>query len=217
VFDVLHGGLLCDLPAIDWDGLGMRARFTATPGEWWQAPGDLPVIEFVSNVITRAGGFAGWRDEGLPDDLVLAVLLDRQGRWAVRCWLRGFAPGLEALVTTYNTTTHLLAIGRDLPAMRRAIATVTEMGGGIATADGWRFPLPIAGMMSVASFAETVRAQVDLECRLRAAGFRFGDILYALLFLTCDFLPGWRLTPRGVIDVKTWKVIAPPLLPPQGN
>jgi adenine deaminase len=47
---------------------------------------------------------------------------------------------------------------------------------------------------------------------MRAAGFPFGDILYALLFLTCDFLPGWRLTPRGVLDVKTGEIVAPPLI-----
>jgi adenine deaminase len=61
--------------------------------------------------------------------------------------------------------------------MRRA---VTGLGGGIATADGWQFPLPIAGMMSPEPFAATVRAQADLDQRMRA--------------LTCDFLPGRRLT-----------------------
>ena len=45
---------------------------------------------------------------------------------------------------------------------------------------------------------------------MRAVGFPFGDILYALLFLTCDFLPGWRLTPRGVTDVKTGQIVVPP-------
>ena len=174
-------------------------------------PAIYQVIEFASNVITRAGGFHPWlQDRVWPDGLALAILLGRDGKWAVSCWLRGFAPALEALATTYNTTTHLLAIGRDLLAMRRAIQTVTELGGGIATADGWQFPLPIAGMMSPEPFAATVRAQSDLELRMRAAGFPFADTLYALLFLSCDFLPGWRLTPRGVIDVKTGGIVAPP-------
>lgn len=202
------GSLSIDLPNLDWDDLGMRPHFAASACPWWQPDGDLPVIDFVSNVITRAGGFQPWQAGAVPEGLVLAVLLDREGRWAARSWLRGFASALDALATTYNTTTHLLAIGRDLPAMRRAVETVTHLGGGIVTADGWQFPLPIAGMMSPASFAETVRAQTDLEQRMRAAGFPFADVLYALLFLTCDFLPGWRLTPRGVIDVKTGEVVA---------
>jgi hypothetical protein len=55
------------------------------------------VIEFISNVITRAGGFEAWQDGAVPDGLVLATLLDRAGGWVVSCWLRGFAPALEAL------------------------------------------------------------------------------------------------------------------------
>jgi adenine deaminase len=215
--DVFHEGRLSiDLPTLDWDALGMRPRFAPATHAClqpdWQPPANLPVIEFVSNVVTRAGGFHPWQDGAVPEGLALAVLLDRGGRWAVPCWLRGFAPALQALATTYNTTTHLLVIGRHLPAMRRAAETVTGLGGGIATADGWQFALPIAGMMSPEPFAATVRAQTDLEQRTRAAGFPFGDILYALLFLTCDFLPGWRLTPRGVLDVKTGEIVAPPLI-----
>ena len=216
--DVFRDGRLSiDLPAVDWDALGMRPRFAPAIRAHpclqadWEPPTQLPVIEFVSNVITRGGGFEAWQGGAVPDGLALAILLDRSGGWAVPCWLRGFAPALDALATTYNTTTHLLLIGRDLPAMRRAAQAVISMDGGIATADGWQFPLPIAGMMSPEPFAATVRAQADLEQRLRTAGFPFGDILYALLFLTCDFLPGWRLTPRGVIDVKSGDVVEPPI------
>jgi adenine deaminase len=47
-----------------------------------------------------------------------------------------------------------------------------------------------------------------LEERVRAAGYPFPDILYSLLFLCCDFLPGARLTPRGVLDVKSRQILA---------
>ncbi len=208
--DVFRDGTItCQLPEIDWEGLGMRPRFRPVSYPWWQPDVELPVIRFVSNVITRGEGLAPWGDDGsVPEGLLLAVLMDREGRWAARAWLRDFAPHLDALAATYNTTTHLLLIGRNPDAMRHAAAAVVESGGGIATADGWSFPLPIAGMMSPQPFAATVRAQSELEQRVRAAGFPFGDILYALLFLTCDFLPGWRLTPRGVLDVKSGELVA---------
>ena len=150
--DAFHDGhLSVDLPALDWDALGMRPSFANAANRATKPPENLPVIEFVSNVITRAGGFHPYPahpDDAWPEGLLLAILQDRGDRWAAFCWLRGFAPALEALATTYNTTTHLLAIGRNFPAIRRAIETVSHMGGGIATADGWQFPLPIAGMMS---------------------------------------------------------------------
>jgi adenine deaminase len=40
-------------------------------------------------------------------------------------------------------------------------------------------------------------------------GYEFHDILYTLLFLTCDFLPALRLTPLGLLDVKTAHVLVP--------
>jgi adenine deaminase len=41
------------------------------------------------------------------------------------------------------------------------------------------------------------------------AGYEHHDILYTLLFLTCDFLPALRLTPLGLLDVKSSKALAP--------
>ncbi len=104
-------------------------------------------------------------------------------------------------------------MGRDPEAMQRASAWVIEQGGGIALASReqvtWKFELPIVGLMSTLSFTEVVEAQKELETHLQAAGFPYRDILYALLFLTCDFLPGWRLTARGVLDVKKEELVQP--------
>ena len=40
------------------------------------------------------------------------------------------------------------------------------------------------------------------------AGYEHHDILYTLLFLTCDFLPALRLTPQGLLDVKSSETLA---------
>jgi adenine deaminase len=40
------------------------------------------------------------------------------------------------------------------------------------------------------------------------AGYEHHDILYTLLFLTCDFLPALRLTPLGLLDVKSSETLA---------
>ena len=202
--EIARGGLLtAALPQIDWDSQGMPPQFSI--GELpLEVDEPLPVIEFASNVITR---LAGEQIAPAYGDL-LAVLIDKAGRWAARAWVRGYAPRLDGMASTYNTTTHLLLLGRDREAMRRAAEKVIAMRGGIALADGWSLPLPIAGMMSPGTFAQAVEAQRELEARMAPAGFKFRDLLYSLLFLCCDFLPGPRLTPRGVLDVKTGSILA---------
>lgn len=40
-------------------------------------------------------------------------------------------------------------------------------------------------------------------------GYEHHDILYTLLFLTCHFLPALRLTPLGLLDVKSSEVLLP--------
>ena len=218
---VIDNQLVAELPSIDWDRLGMRLTFSPKLKHDMarlflplQAEEQLPVIEFVNNAITQGGARQSWTNNGaVPANLLLAVLADRQGKWMSRSWVRGFAPDLAALASTFNTTTHLLILGRDPKAMRQAAEWVIDHGGGIALANqeqvAWKFELPIVGVMSPLSFREVVQAQRELESHLKAAGFPYRDILYALLFLTCDFLPGWRLTARGILDVKTGELVQP--------
>lgn len=194
-----------NLPKIDWDALGMRRHFTHADLPL-EVSEPLPIIECVSNAITRPAG----TQRAPSDGDILAILFDQKGRWATGAWIRNFAPRLDGMATSYNTAMHLLVMGRDPRAMQRAANAVAEQDGAIAFADGWSIPLPIAGMMTDEPFAATVRAQAEIEKRVQAAGFPFPDILYSLLFLCCDFLPGLRLTPRGVVDVKSGAIVSPP-------
>lgn len=223
------GNLLAPLPSLDWEGYGARPGFdpglpledprlypprAAGPGE------ATPVIELVSAVITGLreerlpAGDGLVRLDGSPGDLLYAALVDRGGGYVSRALLSGFAgEALEGLASTYNTTTQLLVIGRDPRAMGRAASRVREMGGGIALAAGggiaFELPLPVCGMMAPRPFAEMVEENRRLSRELRSRGYRFHDILYTLLFLTCDFLPAFRLTPRGLLEVKSGRVLVP--------
>src|ERR1022692_1727513 len=71
--------------------------------------------------------------------------------------------------------------------MRRAAETVIELCGVLATAGGWPFP-------GSGTDPQVAGHSPDLEQRMRAAGFPFGDILYALLFPDLRF-PA-RLAPH---------------------
>jgi adenine deaminase len=54
-----------------------------------------------------------------------------------------------------------------------------------------------------------VRIEHELERHAKAAGYPFHDIVYSLLFASGDFLPELRLTPRGLLEVKSRTVLEP--------
>jgi adenine deaminase len=219
------GRLLLPVPAIDWDSYGQEMPFTldpdllADPQIYPYRPQTderaLPVIHFRSAVITklveRDAGIGNNRVPG-QDGLLWAALIDRQGKWISRGILERFAVAIDGFASTYNTTTHLLAIGRDPRAMAQAASRVRELGGGIVLVERGEIileiRLPLAGMMLTdPDFSTAVRCHQDLITAMQERGYPFHDILYSLLFLTCDSLPGLRLTPYGLYEVKSDRIV----------
>ncbi|MFZ3172629.1 MAG: adenine deaminase C-terminal domain-containing protein [Carboxydocellales bacterium] len=156
----------------------------------------------------------GYADLTGHPDLIQAALIDRDGKWVTRGILKNFAPHLAGLASTYNTTTELLTMGRDAKAMALAATCVQEMGGGIVIVDGeevvLEIPLTLTGLMTTSpSFEQAIANQNLLSAAMEERGYPFHDILYSLLFLTCDFLPGLRLIPYGLYEVQTDTIINP--------
>jgi len=58
-------------------------------------------------------------------------------------------------------------------------------------------------LLSGLPFAEVVEQNRRLSRVVTDSGYEHHDILYTLLFLTCDFLPTLCLTPLGLLDVKS--------------
>jgi adenine deaminase len=220
-----NGELRVPLPNLAWQDYGSRPRFDGTLGLSDpalyppRASGtEMPVIHLRSAVITERRDTQVPVEDGLVKlngqwGLLHAALVDREGAWISRALLSGFAADLEGLASTYNTTTHLLVIGRKPEAMALAAGRVRELGGGIVVVeDGeviYELALPITGMMSGLPFAEVVERNRQLSRAVARAGYEHHDILYTLLFLTCDFLPALRLTPQGLLDVKSSSELEP--------
>jgi adenine deaminase len=139
--------------------------------------------------------------------------VDRGGGWVSRALVSGFAANLDGLASTYNTTTQLLALGRNPRSIALAAGRVRELEGGIVVVRGsevvFELALPITGMMSGLPFTGVVEHNRALSRVMARAGYEHHDILYTLLFLTCDFLPALRLTPLGLLDVKSAEVLIP--------
>lgn len=202
------------LTTVDLVGTGAGTSAAMTDGEV-----SVPVIRFKSAVITERvnrrlsvrNGVVRIHD---APGVTYAALVDSAGRWVSRALMENFVPDVDGMATTYNTTTHLLVVGREPSAMARAAAQVLEMRGGVAVVRGGEIvfsaALPFTGMMTTDNRFDTALAIArQWGETVEAAGYPFHDILYSLLFITCDFLPGLRLTPKGVLDVKTQRVWIP--------
>jgi adenine deaminase len=222
------GRLLEAMPHVDWAALGAHARFAsparfADPAIYPQrvpaAGATLDVMAYESAVITRrrtAGLHAcdGRADVTSEAGLLHAALLDRRGEWIVRGLVSGLMPGLDGLATSLTTAMEMLVIGRDPRAMARAAARVAELKGGVAFASPdtvtWEAPLPVLGMMNAGGLDEAVWIEEGLARHAAAAGYPFHDVVYSLLFASGDFLPELRLTPAGLLDIKSGEVLARP-------
>lgn len=224
-----NGELNVSLPEIDWNQYIVREPFAYSTSALenlnlyrYPHPSEkvpVPVSYFKSNVITQRKdtelpSVNGYADLSHHEGLVYAALIDRRGEWVSKAILERFAVNLDGMASTYNTTTELLAVGRNPESMKKAAIRVHEMGGGVVIVDGdevvLEIPLPLTGMMtSDPSFSAAVNYHDQLLAAVQERGFPFHDILYTLLFLTCDFLPGLRLVPYGLYEVKTDEILLP--------
>ncbi|MDA0181175.1 amidohydrolase family protein [Solirubrobacter phytolaccae] len=193
-----EGRLTAALPEIDWPaGPGLVA-----PDASLFAPlsGVVPVARYESAVINRRVD-----REVVPGD-VHAVLVGRDGSWAAKGVVERFLD-VDGFATTATTSLELLVVGRDPAAMARAAARVAELGGGFAFDGGWSAPLEIDGLISAGTFDTTVAIDSRLSDEMRRAGYPFHDPLYSLLFASGDFLPELRVTPSGLLEVKSRTVL----------
>ena len=210
-----EGELVEPTPGIGWNSLGLQLEFRE--GSWIEDPAlydarpgdDLPVIEFVSDVITNLE--EPLPEDELPEGYLRAVHLTRDGRWISRALVRNFADELDGFATTATSSGHVLVFGRNPEAMALAASRVRDLGGGITLASGghivWESALPLAGIMAPGPFEEAHAVAKELKACLQDAGYPFSDPVYSLLFFTADFLPGPRLTWSGVLDARRGKIV----------
>ncbi len=217
------GALTVPVPELNWTDLGrvegyrlprdLRAEELLLP---WQE--DVTAISFYNSVLTRNEQLrlparAGSFDLSSQPALLYATVVARDGRFLSRGLVKGLLRDVGGFATSYTLNGHLLALGSSAEDMLRALQEVAGRGGGFAhVQDGvlcWFLPLQLLGGMRTGSFDDAVEASRELESFARSHGYAFEDPAYSLHFLEGDFLPGPRLTARGVVDAKSGRVIYP--------
>jgi adenine deaminase len=201
-----EGRLTVPLPPLPWQELegyplAEPAAF-ADPAIY--EPLDGPVMRYESAVINRAGDPVSELGPGQ----VRAALVARDGSWVTNGVIEGLIEA-DGFATTATTSLELLVLGRYPAAMARAAARVAQLGGGFAFDRGWSAPLELDGLMAAGGFGRALLVERELGRQMTAHGYPFHDPLYSLLFASGDFLPEIRLTPRGLVEVKSGAVLAP--------
>jgi adenine deaminase len=136
-----------------------------------------------------------------------AALIGRDGTNIVGARIAGLrCTNLASTQTGYRDA---LLIGRDPEAMLSAYDRVIASGGGLATPEDV-LPLPVLGAYSDRPIAEIAALS---EAVTRSAGWDSAQapIKWVSLFLTEAVMPGWTLTPDGVLDVRTGEIQCPPV------
>jgi adenine deaminase len=171
------------------------------PSVFTPLTGTHPVARYESAVINRR------HDREVTGQDTQAMLVARDGSWVTKGVVENFidTPGFA---TTATTSLHVLVLGTDEAAMARAAAKLAEQGGGFVFDGGWSAPLEVDGLIASGGFDKSVTIDRELSKQMSAAGYPFHDPLYSLLFASGDFLPEIRLTPSGVIEVKSRRVLA---------
>ncbi|MED2841119.1 adenosine deaminase [Bacillus wiedmannii] len=175
-------------------------------------------IQLLNNVITKpyTTEIDLNRDElSLDHDECFLMMIARDGTWRVNTVVKGFAKELGGLASSYSGTGDIILIGKNKEDMLTAFHRVKELGGGMVIAEKnevlHEIALPLLGMMSNLKMNKLIQEEKQLVKLLKERGYAYDDPAFTILFFSATHLPFIRVTPIGLYDVKSSKVIASPV------
>lgn len=183
-------------------------------GERIRVIGTVPDQVVTDHLLERAKIVDGFAVSDCERDILKFAMVERHrasGNIGLG-FIKGFGLRRGAIAGTVAHDHHNLAvIGADDGSMRRAVAAVVEMGGGLALVDGdavlARLPLPVAGLLSELPI-EAVRDQYDeMIAAARALGNRMSDPFMVMSFMGLEVIPKLKLTDLGLVDVEQFKLV----------
>jgi adenine deaminase len=106
---------------------------------------------------------------------------------------------------------NLVVVGMSDRDMAFAIERLVELGGGIVAVDGLRvlaeLPLPVAGLLADAPFAEVVAQSRACNDAAHELGWTGATPFLTLSFLALSVIPHLKITDRGLVDVDSFELV----------
>ena len=113
--------------------------------------------------------------------------------------------------TVAHDAHNIVVLGVDDAAMAACVSRLGEIGGGVVIVDGdgvaAELPLPVAGLMSDRPLLEVYERLTRMEAILRAMGVTLKSPFMAISFLALSVIPDLKLTDRGLVDVKNFRLL----------
>jgi adenine deaminase len=147
-------------------------------------------------------------------DLAKVAVIERHhgtGRIGIGL-VQGFGLRRGAIATTFSHDAHnIVVIGVDDQDMARAVARLSELGGGEVVVEdrGVRaeLPLPVAGLLSDAPLEEVLTASRACVTATRALGCELSAPFQTMAFLALSVIPSLKITDRGLVDVDRFELV----------
>jgi len=126
--------------------------------------------------------------------------------------VKGFGLKKGALASSVAHDAHnLIIVGTNDRDMMEAAIQIIRMKGGLTVVSQGEvldsLPLPIAGLISEESISQVKSKLDDLHRASARLGCQVKDPLSALSFLSLAVVPALKLTDRGLVDVKKFRLI----------
>ncbi|WP_454016047.1 adenine deaminase C-terminal domain-containing protein [Bacillus sp. Marseille-Q7846] len=204
---------------IDWN----ECKVTSLTLDWSIEKEDMIFsnntgIHLLNNVITKpyVSEIDLDCDElSINHDECFLMMIARDGSWRLNTVVKGFAKELRGLASSYSGTGDIILVGKSKDDMLTAFHRVKELGGGIVIAEKnevlHEIRLPLLGIMSELKMRELIQKEKKMVNLLQERGYAYNDPAFTILFFSATHLPFIRVTPIGLYDVKSSKVIASPV------
>ncbi|MBV9287567.1 MAG: adenine deaminase [Hyphomicrobiales bacterium] len=156
----------------------------------------------------------GERAVDLDQDVIKVAVVERHGVNDNRAtaFVRGFGMKRGAIASSVGHDSHnLCVVGVDESDMAVAVNRLAEIEGGFAVAEGGKvraeLPLPVAGLMSLASFEEVRDRLAPLRKAAKGLGVTLAEPFLQVAFLPLPVIPHLKITDMGLVDVDKFEFV----------